>query len=98
MSNTVEGAHAYNENADFENVNDPSFYEEEGEPDQVYLDSVLPHAYSPELEPFNTQGANPKEYPEQNEYGFHPKINNPYQYTFDNGNKYFTPENKEQTI
>lgn len=98
MSETFEGAHAYNDEAEFELVSDPAYYEESGEGQQLYLDSVLPTAYDPTLEPFNTQGANPKSYPEQNEYGFHPILPNPYQYTYDNGDKYFTPENKEQTI
>jgi len=98
MSETIEGAYGHNKGADFMETNDPSFYEAEGESDQLYLDSVLPQAYDPALEPFNTKGLRPKEYPEQNEFGFHPKLNNPYQYTFDNSNKYFSPQNLEQVL
>jgi len=98
MSETIEGANGVNEDAEFTTTNDQSFYDEDGEGEQLYLDSVLPHAYDPTLEPFNTRAANPKAYDEQDEYGFHPKINNPYQYTFDNSNKYFNPQNLEQTF
>ena len=98
MTEPLQGAHSFNDNSDFQNISDPSFYAEEGEPDQLYLESVLPQAYDPELEPFNSYAVNPKEYPEQNEFGFHPKPKNPYAYTFDNGDKFFTPENKEQTM
>lgn len=98
MSETIEGAHGINEDADFMEINDPSFYEADGESEQLYLESVLPQAYDPTLEPFNTKGLRPKEYPEQNEFGFHPKLNNPYQYTFDNSNKYFNPQNLEQVL
>ncbi len=98
MSETFEGAYGVNEDVDFEDVSDPSFYEADGDGEQVYLDSVLPHAYDPTLEPFNTQGANPKEYPEQNAEGFHPLPQNPYAYTFDNSDKFFNPQNKEQTV
>ena len=65
---------------------------------ELYLESVLPHAYDPTLEPFNTRAQNPKSYPEQNKYGFHTLAPNPYHHTYDNGDKYFTPENKEQVI
>lgn len=98
MSETIEGSYDHNEDSEFMETSDPDFYEADGESDQVYLDSVLPHAYDPTLEAFNTTGLRPKEYPEQNEFGFHPKSNNPYQYTFDNSNKYFTPQNLEQVI
>ena len=98
MSETIDGAYGYNEEADFETTNDDAFYEEEGNGAQLYLESVLPQAYDPALQPFNTQGANPKKYVEQNEFSFHPKIPNPYAYTFDNSNKYFVPENKEQVF
>jgi hypothetical protein len=97
MSETIEGAYGMNEDADFEDVSDPSFYEEEGESDQLYLESVLPQAYDATLEPFNTRALNPKKYDEQI-FGFHPKLNNPYQYTFDNSNKYFNPQNLEQVL
>ena len=98
MSETIEGAYGMNEDADFMEINDPSFYEADGESEQLYLESVLPQAYDATLEPFNTKGLRPKEYPEQNEFGFHPKLNNPYQYTFDNSNKYFNPQNLEQVL
>ena len=94
MSETLDGQPANNINAGFEAISDPSYYEESGEGEQLYLDSVLPHAYDPTLEPFNTQSLNPKVYAEQDKYGFHPKINNPYQYTYDNANIYFQPENR----
>ena len=94
MSETLNGANGVNENAGFEDISDPSYYEESGEGEQIYLDSVLPHAYDPTLEPFNTQSLNAKVYPEQDQYGFHPKINNVYQYTYDNTNVYFQPQNR----
>jgi len=93
MSETLNGANGVNENAGFEDISDPSYYEESGEGEQIYLDSVLPHAYDPTLEPFNTQALNPKRYQEQTPEGFHIKINNAYQYTYDNTNAYFQPEN-----
>jgi len=94
MSETLDGANGVNENAGFEEISDPSYYEESGEGQQVYLDSVLPHAYDPTLEPFNTFGTRPKVYPEQTPEGFHPKINNEYQYTYNNTNVYFQPQNR----
>lgn len=93
MSETFEGANATNADADFFETSDPAFYGEDGEGDQIYLDSVLPHAYDPTLEPFNTQAANPKRYQEQNSEGFHPVIPNPLQYTYDNTDPYFQPQN-----
>jgi len=98
MSNTIEGANAVNQSADFFETSDPSYYQESGEGEQLYLESVLPQAYDATLEPFNTNALNPKAYPEQNKFGYHPKPPHPYQYTYDNGNKYFTPENKEQVM
>jgi hypothetical protein len=95
MSETFEGAHATNDEAEFEDISDPSFYDEEGDGEQIYLDSVLPHAYDPTLEPFNTQALNPKRYQEQNEYGFHVVINNPLQYTYNNCDPYFQPQNRD---
>lgn len=95
MSETIDGQYATNEDADFFETSDPSYYEESGEGEQLYLESVLPHAYDPTLQPFNTQGVNPKKYPEQDQYGFHPKINNPLQYTYDNADPYFQPENRD---
>ena len=47
MSETFEGAHATNDEAEFEDISDPSFYDEEGDGEQLYLDSVLPHAFDP---------------------------------------------------
>tara|TARA_R110000737_G_scaffold35226_4_gene54148 strand:+ start:689 stop:985 length:297 start_codon:yes stop_codon:yes gene_type:complete len=94
MSETFEGANGTNDNADFEEISDPSFYQESGEGQQVYLDSVLPHAYDASLEPFNTFGTRPKVYPEQTPEGFHPQINNPFQYTYNNTNVYFQPQNR----
>jgi len=94
MSETIDGQYANNEDADFFETSDPSFYEEDEEGEQVYLDSVLPHAYDATLEPFNTYGIRPKEYPEQTKEGFHLKINNPFQYTYNNTNVYFQPENR----
>ena len=94
MSETIDGQYANNEDADFFETSDPSFYEESGEGEQVYLDSVLPHAYDPTLEPFNTFGTRPKVYPEQTPEGFHPQINNPFQYTYNNTNVYFQPQNR----
>jgi len=93
MSETIEGANGVQQNAGFEDINEPSYYQESGEGQQVYLDSVLPHAYDATLEPFNTYGIRPKVYPEQTLEGFHPQINNVYQYTYDNTNAYFQPEN-----
>jgi hypothetical protein len=49
MSETIDGQYANNEDADFFETSDPSYYEESGEGEQVYLDSVLPHAYDPTL-------------------------------------------------
>tara|TARA_R110000851_G_scaffold148451_1_gene288775 strand:- start:1128 stop:1424 length:297 start_codon:yes stop_codon:yes gene_type:complete len=94
MSETIDGQYANQENAGFEDISDPSYYEESGEGQQVYLDSVLPHAYDPTLEPFNTFGTRPKVYPEQTPEGFHPQINNPYQYNYNNTNVYFQPQNR----
>jgi hypothetical protein len=93
MSNTIEGANGVNESADFFETSDSAYYEESGEGEQIYLESVLPQAFDPNLEPFNTRALK-----EQNQFGFHPKPPNPYEHTYDNGNKYFTPENKEQVI
>ena len=95
MSESIDGQYANNEDADFEDISDPSYYEESGEGEQVYLDSVLPHAYDPTLEPFNTQALNPKVYPEQTPEGFHPKMNNPFQYTYNNTNVFFQPQNRD---
>ena len=94
MSETFEGANGNNKDSIFEDISDPSYYQEDGEGEQIYLDSVLPHAYDETLEPFNTNGIRPKEYPEQTPEGFHPQINNPYQYTYDNTNVYFQPQNR----
>lgn len=94
MSETIDGQYSNNEDADFFETSDPSFYEESGEGEQVYLDSVLPHAYDPTLEPFNTYGTRPKVYPEQTPEGFHPQINNAYQYTYNNTDVYFQPQNR----
>ena len=44
-------------------------------------------------EPFNTTAVNPKKYPEQNQFGFHPKPVGEYAYTVNNDDSYFTPEN-----
>ncbi len=95
MSETIDGQYANNEDADFEEISDPSYYQESGEGEQLYLDSVLPHAYDSSLEPFNTQALNPKRYQEQTPEGFHPKENNPYQYTYNNSNVYFQPQNRD---
>lgn len=94
MSETIDGQYSNNEDADFFETSDPSFYEESGEGEQVYLDSVLPHAYDPTLEPFNTYGTRPKVYPEQTPEGFHPQMNNAYQYTYNNTDVYFQPQNR----
>lgn len=95
MSETIEGQYANNEDADFFETSDPSFYQESGEGEQVYLDSVLPHEYDSSIEPFNTQALNPKHYQEQTREGFHPKINNEYQYTYNNTDVYFQPQNRD---
>ena len=94
MSETIDGQYSNNEDADFFETSDPSFYEESGEGEQVYLDSVLPHAYDPTLEPFKTYGTRPKVYPEQTPEGFHPQMNNAYQYTYNNTDVYFQPQNR----
>ena len=94
MSETIDGQYANNEDADFEEISDPSYYQESGEGEQVYLDSVLPHSYDATLEPFNTQSLNPKKYAEQTPEGFHMKENNPYQYTYNNSNVFFQPQNR----
>lgn len=95
MSETIDGQYATNEDADFFETSDPSYYQESGEGDQLYLESVLPHAFDPTLEPFNTNGPKPKKYPEQTPEGFHLKIPNPLQYTYDNTDAYFQPENRD---
>jgi len=95
MSETLDGANASNKSADFYDVSDPAYYTQSGEGHQLYLDSVLPHAYDPTLEPWNTQALNPKRYQEQTPEGFHPVMKNPYQYTYDNTNVYFQPQNAD---
>lgn len=87
------GATNNNADADFQDVGDDSYFETDNEPLQFYLDSVLPQAYDPTLEPFNTTAVNPKKYPEQNQFGFHPKPVGEYAYTVNNDDSYFTPEN-----
>ena len=96
MGDTIDGAYGYNEDAGFEDVSDPSFYEEDSEPGQIYLESVLPQAYDPTLEPFNTTGLNPKKYPEQTEEGFHLLPKNPYAFTYNNTDFFFQPENNRK--
>ena len=51
MSNTIEGPTASNANAEFESVSDPFFYSEDEQPDQVYLEAVLPRVRDPTLIP-----------------------------------------------
>ncbi len=91
---SIQGAHAFNDEAFFNTTSDPAYYEADGEGEQLYLESVLPHQYNPELEPFNTYGLRPKFYPEQNQYGFHPVLNNPYQHLQNNTDFYFRPEDR----
>jgi len=93
MSNTIEGANAVNDDANFETVSEPFFYSEEEQPAQVYLEAVLPRVRDPTLIPFNTLALNPVNYDEQTENGFHPVRKNPNAYVYDNSDKYFQPEN-----
>jgi len=92
MSNTIEGPTAANTNAEFESVSEPFFYSEDEQPDQVYLEAVLPRVRDPTLIPFNTRAINPVKYAEQID-GFHPVTKNPNAYVYDNANKYFQPQN-----
>jgi len=93
MSNTIEGPTAANTNAEFESVSEPFFYSEDQQPDQIYLEAVLPRVRDPTLIPFNTRVLNPVKYAEQTENGFHPVTKNPNAYVYDNTNKYFQPQN-----
>ena len=101
MSNTIEGANAVNDNANFESVSQPFFYSEDEQPAQVYLEAVLPRVRDPTLIPFNTRALNPVKYdPEQTlmstiiPTGFHPVTKNPNAYVYDNTDfRYFQPEN-----
>jgi len=93
MSDTIQGTVAPKQDMQFESVGDPSFYEENGESQQLYLDSVLPQSYDPTLEPYNTRSLNPKKYMQQTVEGFHPIPKNPYEYSFSNANPYFDPQN-----
>lgn len=93
MSNTIEGANAVNDNANFESVSQPFFYSEDEQPAQVYLEAVLPRVRDPTLIPFNTRALNPVKYDEQTENGFHPVTKNPNAYVYDNTDRYFQPEN-----
>ena len=93
MSNTIEGANAVNDNANFESVSQPFFYSEDEQPAQVYLEAVLPRVRDPTLIPFNTRALNPVKYEEQIENGFHPVTKNPNAYVYDNTDRYFQPQN-----
>ena len=92
MSNTIEGANAVNDNANFESVSQPFFYSEDEQPAQVYLEAVLPRVRDPTLIPFNTRALNPVKYEEQTD-GFHPVTKNPNAYVYDNTDRYFQPQN-----
>ena len=92
MTNIIDGSPATNINAKFQDTTDPSFYEADNEGQQLYLESVVPHAFDPTLEAFNTRALNPKKYIEQNKYGFHDLTNNKFQYTYDNTDPYFNPQ------
>ena len=92
MAETIEGSTAANTNAEFESVSDPFFYDEDEQPDQIYLEAVLPRVRDPTLTPFNTRALNPVKYDEQVD-GFHPVTKNPNAYVYDNTNKYFQPQN-----
>lgn len=92
MSNTIEGANAVNDNANFESVSQPFFYSEDEQPAQVYLEAVLPRVRDPTLIPFNTRALNPVKYEEQID-GFHPVRKNPNAYVYDNTDRYFQPQN-----
>ena len=89
---TFTGPSETQEEQDFVMTGDENYYEEDSEPDQIYLESVLPQAYDPTLEAFNTTGLNPKAYFEQNEYGFHPVPAGLYTYNVNNTDPFFTPE------
>jgi hypothetical protein len=89
---TFQGAYATQDQQGHVLTSDENYYEQDTEPDQIYLESVLPQAYDPTLEPFNTTGLRPKEYPEQNEFGFHPVPAGAYTYTVNNSDPFFTPE------
>ena len=92
MSNTIEGANAVNDDANFETTSEPFFYSEDEQPAQVYLEAVLPQVRDPTLIPFNTRALNPVKYDEQVD-GFHPVTKNPNAYVYDNTDKYFQPQN-----
>ena len=92
MSNTIEGANATNTNIGFESVSQPLFYSEDEQPDQIYLEAVLPQVRDPTLIPLNTRALNPVKYDEQVD-GFHPIMKNSNAYVYDNSNKYFQPQN-----
>ena len=90
---TFEGASANNTEAEFAEINyDYDGMNEANEGDQLYLESVLPTAYDPTLQAFDTRGNRPKEYIGQDEYGFHPKPISPYENLVNNTDPYFTPE------
>ena len=100
MSKEIVGHGATQSRGKFHEVSDPHFFDAEAEDDgtQIYLDSVLPQSYDPTLEPWNSFSLRPKEYPQQTEDGFHPSFGNPYEYNFNNSNKYFFPQNRGQVI
>lgn len=88
-----------NEKREFSGVSPDMFYhEEDQEGEQLYLDSVLPQAYDPNLEPFDTRGIRPREHLEMDVDGFYGKHANPLQYTYDNSDRYFFPEHLEQVL
>lgn len=96
MAETITG----NDNiAEFMNVSQDEFYDQPNDGgQQLYLDSVLPQAYDPSLEPFDTRGIAPRTgYMEVDGYYLNP-LQGGNQYTFDNSDKYFFPQHLEQVL
>lgn len=83
----------------FLNTSQENFYDQPNDGgQQLYLDSVLPQAYDPNLEPFDTRGIAPRHgYLELDGYYINP-LQGGNQYTYDNGDKYFTPQNLGQVL
>tara|TARA_R100001163_G_C5037264_1_gene176190 strand:+ start:626 stop:916 length:291 start_codon:yes stop_codon:yes gene_type:complete len=96
MAETITG----NDNiAEFMNVSQDETYETANDGgQQLYLDSVLPQAYDPNLQPFDTRGIAPRTgYMAVDGYYLNP-LQGGNQYTYDNSDKYFFPEHLEQVL
>lgn len=85
--------------SDFANVSEDTFYDQPNDGgEQIYLDSVLPQAYDPNLEPFDTRGIAPRTgYNELDGYYLNP-LQGGDQYVFNNSDKYFFPQNPTQVL